>query len=141
MPIVTENGFSSETETDYTPFDAPGAEHAPHVELPNDADATMLVDRLHRLEKIRIPFPSSHDGRGFSLARRLRNLGYRGRLQAAGHVISDQFHHALACGFDEVAISDELAARQPESHWRMDERRQRTYRDKLLGSSARSSAK
>ncbi|MEZ5824108.1 MAG: DUF934 domain-containing protein [Geminicoccaceae bacterium] len=133
MPIVTESGFSHEAEAGYVRLDAPEAVHAGRIELPNDADASELAGRLSQLEKIRIPFPSSHDGRGFSLARRLRHLGYCGRLQAAGHVISDQFRYALACGFDEVAISDELAARQPEAHWRIEEAQRISYRDRLFG--------
>lgn len=68
---------------------------------------------------IRIPFDSFADGRGFSIAARLRSLGFRGRLRAVGHVLSDQYKHARRCGFDEVEISDDLAARQPESHWRL----------------------
>ena len=45
-------------------------------------------------------------------------MGYRGRLRAAGHVIADQYAMARRAGFDEVEISDDLAARQPEDQWR-----------------------
>ena len=66
---------------------------------------------------VRVDFPSFADGRGFTIARRLRLMGYGGRLRAAGHVISDQYAMARRAGFDEVEISDELAARQPEAEW------------------------
>ena len=67
---------------------------------------------------IAIRFPSSADGRGNSIAKRLRLLGYEGRLRAQGHVLADQYPLALRCGFDEVEIEDELAARMPEVQWR-----------------------
>ena len=108
----------------------PSDEYGLALDLPNDANATEIAPHFDRLGAIRIAFPSSADGRGFSLARRLRDMGYRGRLRAQGHVISDQFRYALDCGFDEVEIDDELAARQPEAHW-VPEREARTYRDKL----------
>ena len=50
-------------------------------------------------------------------ARQLRLAGYKGRLRAKGHVISDQYAMARRSGFDEVEISDDLATRQPEAEW------------------------
>ena len=50
--------------------------------------------------------------------RRLRLMGFTGRLRARGHVIADQYAMARRAGFDEVEISAELAARQPEDQWR-----------------------
>lgn len=85
--------------------------------LPNDAAPEPLRSRFERVALIRIVFPSFADGRGFSLARRLRGLGYAGRLRAAGPVIADQFGHLLAVGFDEVEVADEVARRQPAEQW------------------------
>ena len=62
-------------------------------------------------------FPSFADGRGFTLARRLRLIGYKGRLRARGHVLADQYAMARRSGFDEVEIDDALAERQPEDQW------------------------
>jgi uncharacterized protein (DUF934 family) len=70
-----------------------------------------------RYQMIRIDFPSFADGRGFSIARALRRKGFTGRLRAKGHVIADQYAMARRSGFDEVEISDDLAARQPEGQW------------------------
>lgn len=67
---------------------------------------------------IAVAFPAFNDGRGFSLARHLRALGYTGSLRARGHLIADQYAMARRAGFDEVEISDDLALRQPAEQWR-----------------------
>ena len=66
---------------------------------------------------IRVDFPSFADGRGFTIARRLRLMGYKGRLRAKGHVLADQYAMARRSGFDEVEIDAALATRQPEDQW------------------------
>jgi uncharacterized protein (DUF934 family) len=85
--------------------------------VPNDTDAAALASYFDKISLLAVDFPSSHDGRGFSLAQRLRRFGFDGELRAHGTVIADQFAHALACGFDAVEIDDALAARQPEDQW------------------------
>ena len=82
---------------------------------------------------IRIIFKSSTDGRGFSIAKWLRQMGYQGHLRASGHVLADQYPLALRCGFDDVEISNELAARQPECQW-LDayKRAGNTYQNRLM---------
>ena len=87
------------------------------VDIPNDTDPEALRPFLNRLEIVRIPFPSFADGRGFSLAKRLRLMGYTKRLRAHGHVLADQYPNARRSGFDEVEISDDLANRQTEDQW------------------------
>ena len=87
------------------------------ADLGSDANPEDYRDHLARLKLIRIEFPNFADGRGFTLARRLRLLGYRGHLRALGHVISDQYAMARRSGFDEVEIDDDLAARQAEPQW------------------------
>ena len=83
----------------------------------NNVKAEALVPYFDRLALIAVSFPSSADGRGFSLARQLRRLGFKGVLRASGPLFSDQFPQALACGFDEVEIPDANAARQPVEQW------------------------
>ena len=118
--LVTENGFAPAT-------------HPPAIlrpeSLPANDDGNLAMSlepgdelngvaiHLHRMEFIQIAFPSFADGRGFTLARRLRLMGFTGRLRATGHVLADQFAMALRAGFDEVEISDDLAARQTEDQW------------------------
>lgn len=86
------------------------------LDLQSDAqpDAIVLTPVL---EMIRIDFPTSADGRGFTIARALRLRGYTGRLRARGHVLADQYAMARRCGFDEVEIDAALAARQPADQW------------------------
>ena len=86
-----------------------------HIE--NDASVQSLHNVLSRLDLISIDFPSRADGRGFSLARRLRGMGFKGELRARGPLIVDQFAFALSCGFDTVEIPMDLAERQPEAQW------------------------
>lgn len=115
--IVTDTGFGSEDwSTPITPLAEDAAESIA-LDLPNDTDPAVLAGRLERLRMIRIAFPSASDGRGFTLARQLRLMGYAGRLRAFGHVIADQYAMARRSGFDEVEIADDLARRQPQDQW------------------------
>lgn len=85
--------------------------------VPNSIRALDLEPLLPALALVVIPFPAHGDGRGFSLARQLRDAGYQGRLRARGPLIADQFAYALACGFDEIELSEASAARQPLGQW------------------------
>ncbi len=87
------------------------------VVLTADTDLKSLEEHLDH-ELLAIEFPAMTDGRGFSIARRLRQLGYKGRLRAVGGLIADQYAMARRVGFDEVRIPDALAERQPEEQWR-----------------------
>ena len=99
------------------------------VEMPNDCDPATLARWLDRLALVRVAFPAASDGRGFSIARRLRAMGYAGRLRAAGPLIADQFRLARRVGYDEVELPDAVAARQPEAQWKL--RPQGSYQDRL----------
>ena len=104
-----------------------------HLDLDNHEDPASVKDYLGVLEVIRIPFPNFTDGRGFSLASRLRQMGYEGRLRACGHVIADQYPQARRSGFDEVEISADLARRQPEHQWKLPPNwRVASYQRKIL---------
>lgn len=87
------------------------------VHIPNSTEPQRLRPYFDRLALISVDFPAFADGRGFSLGHRLRTLGYKGRLRATGHVIADQFAYLLACGFDELSLRDDVAARQPAEHY------------------------
>lgn len=119
--IVTDEGFAEEdwTQEFVLPDDLAANDAAPAVavDLASDADLGPLTGRLDRIDMIRVDFPSFADGRGFTIAKQLRRLGFQGRLRAKGHVIADQYAMARRSGFDEVEISSELAARQPENQW------------------------
>ena len=87
------------------------------LDVENTAQAEDIVPHFERIALIRIAFPSHTDGRGFSLARHLRLLGYGGRLRASGRILADQYAMARRSGFDEVEIESFLARRQPEAQW------------------------
>ncbi len=91
--------------------------HALGVEISNDTDSDALKPWFARVALISVLFPKSADGRGFSIATKLRRLGFGGELRATGHLIADQYALARGCGFDTVEISDAQAVRQPEAHW------------------------
>jgi uncharacterized protein (DUF934 family) len=114
--IVTDAGFRPD---DWTGGFAAlsTANDVAALDVPSDADPTAILAHLCGLRMIRIDFPSFADGRGFTLARQIRLAGFTGRLRARGHVLSDQYAMARRAGFDEVEISAELAARQPEADW------------------------
>ena len=117
--LVKDTGFVTDDWTGgFTALDdLPANDSGVAVDLPSDTDPATLGNRLAGLEMIRVDFPSSADGRGFTIARRLRLMGYAGRLRAHGHVLADQYAMARRAGFDEVEIGDDLAARQPEDQW------------------------
>ncbi|MGA9253904.1 MAG: DUF934 domain-containing protein [Roseobacter sp.] len=114
--IVTDAGFGPETWTEG--FAALGAANdAEALDISSDTQPDD-IPICSGLKMVRIDFPSSSDGRGFTIARALRLRGYTGRLRARGHVLADQYAMARRAGFDEVEINDDLAARQPQEQWR-----------------------
>jgi uncharacterized protein (DUF934 family) len=117
--IVTDTGFAPDTwDRGFTDLaDLPANDTPCCIDVPSDAEPKALSNRLSEIKMIRVDFPSSADGRGFTIAQQLRLMGYTGILRARGHVIADQYAMARRSGFDEVEIDDDLAARQPEEQW------------------------
>lgn len=115
--IVNDSGFAADNfaGTFVALDEAANDSHA--VDVPSNAEPVGLAERLKGAEAIRIAFPSFSDGRGFTIAAQLRRDGFTGRLRACGDVIADQYAMARRSGFDEIEISDDLAARQPEDQW------------------------
>ncbi len=120
--LVRDDGFHSDdlSKREFATIEQllSGGEAPVLLQLEVDADPLDLLGHLSRISAIRIRFPKFDDGRGFSLAVRLRQLGFNGRLGACGHLIADQYPLARRSGFDEVAIDELMAARQPESQWK-----------------------
>ncbi len=120
--IVTDSGFQPDAwRGGFTPLaelrNRPWATGL-GVEFPCDADPSVLVPHLPAIGLLRIRFAHFTDPRGFALAGELREMGYGGRLRAAGPVLACHYTLARRAGFDEVEISADLALRQPEEHWR-----------------------
>ena len=103
--IVTDSGFSTDTWSAKTTLSISSEIDPENLTLPND------------IQRVVITFPNFADGRGFTLARLLRLHGYSGALRAKGPIISDQYAMARRSGFDEIAISQAQAVRQPEQDW------------------------
>ena len=119
--IVADAGFAPDDWSEgFATRDAMAANNSQvsALDLASDAAPETLQGQLDNIAMIRVDFPSFADGRGFTIARRLRLMGFSGRLRARGHVIADQYAMARRAGFDEVEIDADLAARQPQEHWR-----------------------
>ena len=109
-------GGTENSAVEPTDFDA-ATNTIQALRLAPDADLSEIADALPRIQSIFVEFPAFTDGRGFSLARLLRQRhGYDGLLVADGQLIPDQFAFALQCGFDAVRIDEaELARHTPEA--------------------------
>ncbi|WP_375270188.1 DUF934 domain-containing protein [Sphingomonas sp.] len=77
--------------------------NATAVRIEPGDDARALLPSLDRIALIEVSYPSFRDGRGYSVARILREAGYTGELRAAGDVLVDQIPLMRRCGFDSFA--------------------------------------
>ncbi len=66
-------------------------------------DVRRLAPVLERVRLVEIDFPKFRDGRGFSSARVLREMGYEGEIKAIGDVLVDLIYFMRRCGFDSFA--------------------------------------
>jgi uncharacterized protein (DUF934 family) len=73
---------------------------------PGQPPSTLEGD-LNRLDLVTINFPVFTDGRCFSYARELRELGYTGEIRATGHFIRDQLFYLSRCGFSAFQFEDD----------------------------------
>ncbi len=65
----------------------------------------ILADKVNELPVIAVNFPKFSDGRGYSIARLLRErFGYSNELRAIGDVLLDQLQFMKRCGFDSYAL-------------------------------------
>ena len=81
------------------------------VAVDGDTNYRHLSAYTDRLSLVRVTFPVFADGRGFSLAVRLRkDLGFKGALIADGHVLPDQGQYLLRAGFDGAVVPDKRQA-------------------------------
>lgn len=77
------------------------------VQITGEQAAADLQPWLAQLSLIAIEFPMFRDGRGYSLARQLRRLGYSRELRAVGDIGRDQLGYLERCGFNAFALADE----------------------------------
>jgi uncharacterized protein (DUF934 family) len=97
-PIVTLARYREQAGQLVERYQALGV-RAPSDKLPSD------IVEPQRLALIAIEFPRFTDGRGYSVARMLRQRhGYTGELRAVGWVLRDQLHCLERCGFDAFEL-------------------------------------
>ncbi|MBT2775154.1 DUF934 domain-containing protein [Halomonas sp. ISL-60] len=77
--------------------------------LTSDTELTAdLAKQLSSAAAIAIDFPAFTDGRGYSIARLLRErYDYRGEVRAVGDVLVDQLDYMRRCGFSAMALRDD----------------------------------
>jgi uncharacterized protein (DUF934 family) len=93
------------------------------VLLPAAADIAAIAPWLPQLRLVAIAFPTFRDGRGFSLARALREQNdFRGEIRAVGHLLPDQVLFLARCGVSTVEIRSGIDG----ACWRGELRRFRT---------------
>ena len=101
--------------------------------LAGDQDPAEILPLLGLLTLIVVEFPKSRDGRGFTLARLLRERhGFEGDLRAAGPLLPDQFAMLLQCGFSSLLVSAAIpAVRWQDAAAALNQARPRTLLERL----------
>lgn len=80
----------------------------PGVLLGTADDPASIVAHLGQLSTIAIEFPQFTDGRGYTIARLLRErYGFKGEIRATGEVLRDNLFYLSRCGFDSFLLSDQ----------------------------------
>jgi len=70
-------------------------------------DLAAQAERIGTLGIIAVNFPKYGDGRGYSIARLLRErYGYKGELRAVGVVARDHLQLMEQCGFDSFLLRE-----------------------------------
>jgi uncharacterized protein (DUF934 family) len=70
-------------------------------------DPASVAGELGRAARVEVNFPKFGDGRGYSIARLLRErYGYRGELRAVGHITRDLLFFLESCGFDAFELRE-----------------------------------
>ena len=78
------------------------------VRLEPADDPASIAHDLDRFAVVAVNFPKAGDGRGYSIARLLRErYCYRGELRAVGEVLRDHLQLMARCGFDAFALRDD----------------------------------
>ena len=106
--INQESQFSEITEGDVVANALPVGDVASHDQI------TQLLDQ----PIVRLQVDGFADGRGLSVARQLRLLGFTGDIEVIGDLLPDQLPMATASGIDAILIRPDHARRCEESQWR-----------------------
>ena len=80
------------------------------VLLLGDANPLDFADDISSIELFAVNFPAFADGRGYSIARLLRErLDYQGEIRAIGDVLIDQLNFMKRCGFSTFLLKEGLS--------------------------------
>lgn len=72
-----------------------------------DLPSAEMATNLQKLPLVAVNFPVFTDGRGFSIARLLRErFHYQGELRAVGYVLRDQLCFMKRCGFNSFNLPE-----------------------------------
>lgn len=91
-----------------------GSELAQHggtvgVWLVGNEEIETVAELLIKAPVVAVQFPKFVDGRGFSMARLLRErYGYQGEIRAIGEIIRDQLYLLQRCGFNAFEFGAEV---------------------------------
>ena len=78
------------------------------VWLAPDSEPADIAGDFDKVALLAVDFPVFNDGRGYSIARLLRErYGYKGELRAIGAVLRDQLRFMFRCGFDAYAVRED----------------------------------
>ena len=78
------------------------------VWLDSSEEPQAIAGDLEHFTLIAVNFPKFTDGRGFSIARLLRErYAYRGEIRAIGDVLQDQLFFMKRCGIDAYAVRED----------------------------------
>ena len=94
-PVPDEPAVSLDAFLDQT--------NAVSVRIEAGDDVRRLGPVLDRVKLVEVDYPKFRDGRGFSSARILREMGYTGEIKATGDVLVDLVWFMRRCGFDSFA--------------------------------------
>jgi len=86
---------------------SPPPEARETIRLEPHDDPAAIATRLAGCARVEVHFPKFTDGRGYSIARLLRErYGYRGELRAVGDVQRDQLFYLSRVGFDAFLMRE-----------------------------------
>lgn len=118
--LATENAWCVSYDTDTLPEQRPAfvplalwqanqddPELAPLLTSDTSLSAELAAE-VSQSPAIAVDFPAFTDGRGYTIARLLRErYGYTGEVRAVGDVLVDQLDYMRRCGFTAMALRDD----------------------------------
>ncbi|OUS11824.1 hypothetical protein A9Q89_07840 [Gammaproteobacteria bacterium 53_120_T64] len=92
------------------------------VWLDADQEPEKFAGDIEKLRHLAVNFPSFMDGRGFSIARLIRErYQFTGELRAIGHIVPDQLFYLSRCGFDAFCLDALSLGDEAEPHHQLED--------------------